>query len=128
MANESGEKSGVPKSKGGGLPAAVKQQPAVLRLSDAAVAFGRKLSESEAGPIADRLATKGNVAYALVASPDIRDSTTFMLHVEDFDLYGKALASFTAYVGETVVGAGGWFDKFTGDGALVFWLSGRGLG
>ncbi len=52
---------------------------------------------------------------------DIRDSTTFMLHVEDFDAYARIIANFIAYVKISATETGGWFDKFTGDGALLFW-------
>jgi class 3 adenylate cyclase len=55
---------------------------------------------------------------------DIRASTTFMLHVENFDGYIRIMANFIAYVRHAVAEAGGWFDKFTGDGAHLFWTTG----
>ncbi len=54
---------------------------------------------------------------------DIRQSTTFMLHVEDFDGYARIIANFIAFVKHTAAEKGGWFDKFTGDGALLFWTA-----
>jgi len=100
-------------------PGAQKRAP---RLSANAVAFSRNLSHSAAVTLAAALHRRANLVKAVVAAFDIRESTTFMLHLEDFDAYASQLAEFMAYIRYMVTKDEGWFDKFTGDGAIVFWV------
>jgi class 3 adenylate cyclase len=85
------------------------------------------LPQSKAATLARSLARKGNFTKTVVVALDIRDSTTFMLHVEDFDTYARILSNFITFVKVAATDRGGWFDKFTGDGALVFWTVPDGL-
>ncbi len=62
-----------------------------------------------------------NRAYTFVVSLDIRKSTTVMLHYEDFNHYAATMAEFLCRLKDKCHELGGWFDKFTGDGALLFW-------
>lgn len=86
-----------------------------------AIAVSKAISVAEATKISRSLFRKKNTVKAVVAALDIRRSTTFMLHVEDFDWYARKLANFIAFVRSAAATRGGWFDKFTGDGALLFW-------
>jgi class 3 adenylate cyclase len=84
---------------------------------------GSALDRKGAERFARRLFRRKNRLTALVASFDIRASTTYMLHLEEFPGYTKHLADFLAELKSIVIAHRGFFDKFTGDGALVFWPS-----
>lgn len=92
-------------------------------LSVDAIRFSRGVSEAEAFSISQRFHAVRNRASVLVASLDIRSSTTALLHTEDPERWAASLAGFIAAVRYDVQKSGGWFDKFTGDGAIVFWES-----
>jgi hypothetical protein len=79
------------------------------------------LDRSRAEAFSRRLFRRRNRLMALVACVDIRASTTYMLHLEEFTGYSKHLADFLGELKSIVIAHRGFFDKFTGDGALVFW-------
>lgn len=58
----------------------------------------------------------------LVMALDIRKSTMLMKEAIRFDLYAKTVGGYIEYAEGLVRSQGGWFDKFTGDGFLSFWL------
>ncbi len=84
-------------------------------------------SEEEANTLSSSLAANENYSFAIVASIDIRESTKFMLHVEKFNDYARIISDFIAALRNEAIIRGGFFDKFTGDGALVFWPAPRDL-
>jgi hypothetical protein len=90
-------------------------------VDSAAILAGSALNRKSAEAFSRRLFKRSNRLTALVACLDIRASTTYMLHLEEFPGYSKHLADFLAELKTIVVAQGGFFDKFTGDGALVFW-------
>jgi class 3 adenylate cyclase len=85
----------------------------------ASSALDRKSAEA----YSRRLFKRGNRITAIVVCIDIRASTTYMLNLEEFPGYSKHLADFLAQLKAITVAHRGFFDKFTGDGALVFWPS-----
>ncbi|HEX4918358.1 MAG TPA: hypothetical protein VFV43_10705 [Limnobacter sp.] len=58
----------------------------------------------------------------LVMALDIRKSTMLMKEAKRFDLYASAVGGYIEYSEKLVRANDGWFDKFTGDGFLAFWL------
>ena len=75
----------------------------------------------------------------VVVTLDIRKSSIALVNVEDFEEYSNVITDYVCYVMETcqskkypckfeaednqgkVKAENGWFDKFTGDGVIVFW-------
>jgi class 3 adenylate cyclase len=58
----------------------------------------------------------------LVMALDIRKSTMLMKEAIHFDQYAKTVGGYIEYAEQQVRSQDGWFDKFTGDGFLAFWL------
>ena len=104
-------------------------------LSEEAIHNGSSLSREE-GEIArfqSNLAALGrdNYCEVVVLSVDIRESSIALVNAEDFTEYSRALTDFVCYIKDTWRGAfkesdpkkkGRFFDKFTGDGVLCFWV------
>ena len=71
----------------------------------------------------------------VVVTLDIRRSSIALVNVEDFEEYSNVITDYVCYVMKTCqskdypcegegaksTGENGWFDKFTGDGVIVFW-------
>src|ERR671924_318780 len=57
-----------------------------------------------------------------VMAADIRDSTTLMKEAVRFELFAKTMDKFVSAVRRGIGTPGGWFDKFTGDGFLAYWV------
>ena len=71
------------------------------------------------------LAKRINVCELIVLSADIRKSSIALVNVEDFSEYSRVLTDFICYIKNTWCHnkkKGRFFDKFTGDGALFFWI------
>jgi class 3 adenylate cyclase len=79
--------------------------------------FTPKFSEVEW----DRLQTDGLDCKAFVVVADIRESTSLMKEALDPTGFARALHEFTSGARAEAWATKGWFDKFTGDGFLVFW-------
>lgn len=59
----------------------------------------------------------------IVMSVDVRSSTILMREaIRPFD-FAFAMTDFVEYSQELVKENGGWFDKFTGDGFLAYWIT-----
>jgi class 3 adenylate cyclase len=58
---------------------------------------------------------------AFVAVADIRESTSLMKEAIDPTGFARALHEFTMGARDEARATNGWFDKFTGDGFLVYW-------
>ncbi len=58
---------------------------------------------------------------AFVVCADIRDSTSLMKEALDPTGFARALHDFTSGARDEAAATNGWFDKFTGDGFLVYW-------
>jgi class 3 adenylate cyclase len=77
-----------------------------------------------AGPIQE-LATNGSVGVdATVVVGDLRLSTLILKEAVQPALYARFIVGFTEAVRTLAKGRSGWFDKFTGDGFIAFWLHG----
>src|ERR671935_3238936 len=57
-----------------------------------------------------------------VMAADIRESTLLMKEAVRFELFAKIMDKFVSAVRSGIGTPGGWFDKFTGDGFLAYWV------
>jgi class 3 adenylate cyclase len=57
-----------------------------------------------------------------VMAADIRESTTLMKEAVRFELFAQVMDKFVSSVRQGIRRSGGWFDKFTGDGFLAYWI------
>ena len=57
-----------------------------------------------------------------VMAADIRESTTLMKEAVKFELFAKIMDKFVSAVRRGIGTPGGWFDRFTGDGFLAYWI------
>lgn len=60
--------------------------------------------------------------YMFVLALDIRQSTFLMKEAVEFDFFARVLDAFVSTMRTNVRRNGGWFDKFTGDGFLAYWV------
>jgi class 3 adenylate cyclase len=60
---------------------------------------------------------------AIVLSADIRRSASILKESIDIPYYANTLADFVGEFRTVLSYHGGWFDKFTGDGFLCYWLT-----
>jgi class 3 adenylate cyclase len=64
----------------------------------------------------------GEPIEMFVMAADIRESTTLMKEAVRFERFALVMDKFVSSVRRGIRGTGGWFDKFTGDGFLAYWL------
>lgn len=95
-------------------------------ISDKAIKNGSFLSNEEIKAFQTYLAADGrdNYCEVVVLAVDIRKSSITLINVEDFAEYHRVLTDFICYIKNTWCGKmkGRFFDKFTGDGVLCFWV------
>jgi len=53
---------------------------------------------------------------------DIRESTSLMKEAIQFERFAQVMDKFVSSVRRGITRSGGWFDKFTGDGFLAYWI------
>ena len=122
----------------------VKKTTEVLedyRLSHDAIEKSTGLDRTEAKEVADDIyrADETNYWDVVVVTLDIRKSSIALVNVEDFEEYSNAITDYVCHVFERcksneypckakvknrdgkLIAENGWFDKFTGDGVIVFW-------
>ena len=58
-----------------------------------------------------------------VMAADIRESTLLMKEAVEFERFAKIMDKFVSAVRSGIGTPGGWFDKFTGDGFLAYWIT-----
>jgi class 3 adenylate cyclase len=68
------------------------------------------------------LAGAGRAVRMVVLAADIRSSTSLMKESMNFQAFANAIGGFATNVGKVIRKQRGWFDKFTGDGFLAYWL------
>jgi class 3 adenylate cyclase len=68
----------------------------------------------------------GEPIEMFVMAADIRESTTLMKEAVRFELFAQVMDKFVSSVRQGIRRSGGWFDKFTGDGFLAYWIVQRG--
>ena len=64
----------------------------------------------------------GEPIQMFVMAADIRESTTLMKEAVRFERFALVMDKFVTSVRRGIRNSGGWFDKFTGDGFLAYWL------
>jgi class 3 adenylate cyclase len=60
--------------------------------------------------------------HMFVMAADIRNSTSLMKEAIRIDTFAFIMDKFVTAVRRGIRGPGGWFDKFTGDGFLAYWI------
>jgi class 3 adenylate cyclase len=64
----------------------------------------------------------GEPLQMFVMAADIRESTTLMKEAIRFERFALVMDKFVSSVRNGIRSSGGWFDKFTGDGFLAYWI------
>src|SRR2546430_17204237 len=64
----------------------------------------------------------GEPLQMFVMAADIRESTLLMKEAVRFELFARTMDKFVSAVRRGIGTPGGWFDKFTGDGFLAYWI------
>jgi class 3 adenylate cyclase len=64
----------------------------------------------------------GAAIQMFVMAADIRESTTLMKESIRFERFAAVMDRFVSSVRSGIRRSGGWFDKFTGDGFLAYWI------
>jgi len=64
----------------------------------------------------------GEPIQMFVMAADIRESTTLMKEAVRFERFAMVMDRFVSSVRSGIRRSGGWFDKFTGDGFLAYWI------
>jgi class 3 adenylate cyclase len=64
----------------------------------------------------------GDPIQMFVMSADIRSSTLLMKEAVRFERFASIMDKFVSAVRRGIGHSGGWFDKFTGDGFLAYWI------
>jgi class 3 adenylate cyclase len=64
----------------------------------------------------------GEPIQMFVMAGDIRSSTILMKEAVRFERFAFIMDKFVTSVRRGIQGSGGWFDKFTGDGFLAYWI------
>jgi class 3 adenylate cyclase len=64
----------------------------------------------------------GEPMQMFVMAADIRESTTLMKESIKFERFALVMDKFVSSVRRGIRRSGGWFDKFTGDGFLAYWI------
>jgi len=64
----------------------------------------------------------GGPIQMFVMAADIRESTMLMKEAIRFERFALVMDKFVSSVRRGIQGSGGWFDKFTGDGFLAYWV------
>src|SRR5438874_4446590 len=66
--------------------------------------------------------TAGRPIQIFVMAADIRESTMLMKEAVRFERFASVMDKFVTSVRQGITRSGGWFDKFTGDGFLAYWI------
>src|SRR5262249_14305387 len=64
----------------------------------------------------------GHPIQMFVMAADIRESTTLMKESIRFEQFALVMDKVVSSVRRGIRNSGGWFDKFTGDGFLAYWI------
>ena len=64
----------------------------------------------------------GEPIQMFVMAADIRESTALMKEAIAFEKFASVMDRFVSSVRVGIRRSGGWFDKFTGDGFLAYWI------
>lgn len=72
-----------------------------------------------------RLIEESSPTNMIVLAADVRQSTYLMKEATDFKQYATAIGGFVDNARTGLFQHRGWFDKFTGDGFLGYWIVGE---
>jgi class 3 adenylate cyclase len=75
-----------------------------------------------AGSIEELLSTGSTAVHAVVVVGDLRMSTLVLKEAILPSIFARFIVGFTEAVHGLANAGGGWFDKFTGDGFVAFWI------
>ena len=64
----------------------------------------------------------GEPIQMFVMAADISESTMLMKEAVKFEQFAYVMDKFVSSVRQGITKSGGWFDKFTGDGFLAYWI------
>jgi class 3 adenylate cyclase len=64
----------------------------------------------------------GRPVQFYVMAADIRESTSLMKEAIRIERFAQVMDKFVSSVKQGILRSGGWFDKFTGDGFLAYWI------
>jgi class 3 adenylate cyclase len=64
----------------------------------------------------------GEPIQMFVMAADIRESTLLMKEAVKFERFAFVMDKFVTSVRRGIARSGGWFDKFSGDGFLAYWI------
>jgi class 3 adenylate cyclase len=64
----------------------------------------------------------GRPIQVFVMAADIRESTALMKEAIRIERFAQVMDKFVSSVKQGIRRSGGWFDKFTGDGFLAYWI------
>src|SRR5919197_4738892 len=64
----------------------------------------------------------GEPIQMFVMAADIRESTALMKESIRFERFAAVMDRFVSSVRSGIRRSGGWFDRFTGDGFLAYWI------
>ena len=64
----------------------------------------------------------GDPIQMFVMAADIRESTMLMKEAVRFETFARVMDKFVSSVRQGITRSGGWFDRFTGDGFLAYWV------
>jgi class 3 adenylate cyclase len=91
---------------------------AALLESHAPPDWGERFREAE---LLDAI-IDGEPIQMFVMAADIRESTLLMKEAVKFERFAFVMDKFVTAVRRGIRRSGGWFDKFTGDGFLAYWI------
>jgi class 3 adenylate cyclase len=66
--------------------------------------------------------SNSSLIQMFVLAADIRESTMLMKEAVKFEQFAFTMDKFVSSVRQGITRSGGWFDKFTGDGFLAYWI------
>ena len=70
----------------------------------------------------EEIIDQGEPVEMIVLSADIRKSTRVMRETVDFKRFADIISGFVTSAARFIRWGHGWFDKFTGDGMLAYWI------
>lgn len=85
-----------------------------------------QISLLEATELVEHGISSSSSSEMIVLAADIRKSTFLMKEAANFVTYAKITGDFVEAAAKLIRDHGGWFDKFTGDGFLGYWITERG--
>jgi class 3 adenylate cyclase len=108
-------------------PRSGRDGAALSRTQDSLLRQGPAEARHQLAPAAlEELFQKGSTSVeAIVVVGDLRMSTLVLKEAIQPAVFARFIVGFTEAVRELANASGGWFDKFTGDGFVAFWLAPR---